>query len=335
MPDTIHTGVGTMKAIVQDTYGTADVLELRDIARPDIGDGEMLVRVHAAGVDPSVWHSMTGVPYIVRLMGFGLRAPKLPVRGLDVAGRVEQVGRNVTRFQPGDEVFGTCQGSFAEYARVRADRCLPKPASLSFEAAAAVPVSAITALQAVRDKGQLRAGQHVLVIGAGGGVGTYAVQIAKALGAEVTGVSSTAKTDLVRSIGADHTIDYTRDDPVDGSRRYDRNVDCAGNRPLRALRRALTPKGTLVIVGGEQGGRWLGGVQRLLHAALLSVVVGQRMVGLYADENAEDLGYLAELIEAGAVTPVLDRTFPLAEVPDAIRYVQEGRARGKVVVTVQ
>jgi NADPH:quinone reductase-like Zn-dependent oxidoreductase len=326
--------VATMKAIVQDTYGAADVLDLREIERPAIGDDEVLVRVHAAGIDPSVWHLMTGRPYMVRVMGYGLRAPKHPVRGLDVAGRVENVGANVTRFRTGDDVFGTCHGSFAEYARVREDRCLPKPAGMSFESAAAVPVSGITAVQAVRDKGQVQDGQHVLIIGAAGGVGTYAVQIAKALGATVTGVCSTNKTDLVRSIGADRVVDYTRSDPVDGSRHYDVIVDCGGNRPLRALRRALTPKGTLVIVGGEDGGRLLGGNQRLLQAAALSLVVGQRLVGVLADENVEDLRYLLDLIEAGAVTPVLDRTFPLIDVPDAIRYVQQGHARGKVVVTV-
>ncbi len=325
---------GTMKAVVQDTYGSADVLELREVERPAISDDEVLVRVHAAGVDPSVWHLMTGLPYIVRVMGYGLRAPKSPVRGLDVAGRVEEVGANVTRFRPGDDVFGTCHGSFAEYARVREDRCLTKPAGLPFEKAAVVPVSGITALQAVRDKGQVEAGQHVLVIGAGGGVGTYAVQIARALGATVTGVCSTAKVDLVRSIGANHVIDYTTSDPTDGSARYDLIVDCAGNRPLRSLRRALTPKGTLVIVGGEEAGRWLGGVQRLLRAAIVSLVVGQRLVGLLADENVEDLRYLLDLIETGTVTPVFDRSFPLAEVPDAIRYVQQGHARGKVAITV-
>src|SRR6266581_1052498 len=231
-----------MKAIVQDTYGSPDVLELRDIDKPVVGDDEVLVRVHAAGVDQGVWHLMAGMPYLLRLAGFGLRAPKNPVRGSDVAGRVEAVGENVTRFQPGDEVFGTCDGSFAEYASARADRLAPKPANLSFEQAAAVPTSGLAALQAVRDQGKVRPGQRVLIIGAGGGVGTFAVQIAKAGGAEVTGVSSASKTELVRSIGADHVIDYTREDFADGRNRYDVILDIAGNRSLSELRRALTPR---------------------------------------------------------------------------------------------
>jgi NADPH:quinone reductase-like Zn-dependent oxidoreductase len=323
-----------MRAMVQRTYGTPGVLQLGEIATPAIGDDEVLVRVHAAGVDQGVWHLMAGLPYLVRLAGVGLRAPKNPVRGYDVAGRVEAVGENVTRFQPGDEVFGTCRGSFAEYACARADRLVPKPATLTFEQAAAVPISGYAALQAVRDQGKVRPGQRVLIIGAGGGVGTFAVQLAKAFGAEVTGVSSTTKTELVRSIGADHVIDYTREDFADGRTRYDVILDIAGNRSLSHLRRALAPTGTLVIVGGEGGGRWLGGIDRQLRAQVLSLFARQKLGTWISKERKEDLETLRELLEAGTVTPVVDRTFPLREVPEAITYLREGRARGKVVITV-
>jgi NADPH:quinone reductase-like Zn-dependent oxidoreductase len=251
-----------------------------------------------------------------------------------VAGRVEAVGPNVTGSQPGDEVFGTCRGSFAEYACARADRLAPKPATLSFEQAAAVPVSGCTALQAVRDRGNVRPGQRVLIIGAGGGVGTFAVQLVKAYGAEVTGVCSTTKTDLVRSIGADHVIDYTREDFADGRNRYDVILDIAGNRSLSQLRGALTPKGTLVIVGGEEGGRWLGGIDRQLRALVLSPFVGQKLGTWIATQPKEDLEALRELLESGKVTPVVDKTFPLSEIPEAIRYLRNGRAHGKIVITV-
>jgi NADPH:quinone reductase-like Zn-dependent oxidoreductase len=324
-----------MKAIVQDTYGSVDVLELRDVDKPVAGDDEVLVKVQAAGVDQGVWHLMEGLPYLVRLMGFGLRAPKVGIRGTEVAGRVEAVGANVTSFRPGDEVFGSCEGSFAEYASARADKLAPKPANLGFEQAAAVPVSACTALHGLRDSAQVRAGQRVLIIGAGGGVGTFGVQLAKAFGAEVTGVCSTAKTDLVRSIGADHVVDYTREDFAEGRQRYEVILDTAGNRSLSQLRRALTPRGTLVIVGGEGGGRWTGGFERqILRAPLLSLVVGQKLRPLMSTERREDLEVLKELIEAGKVTPVVDSTYPLSEVPEAIRHMREGRARGKVVITV-
>ncbi len=323
-----------MKAIVQDRYGSADVLQFKDIDKPVPGADDVLIRVHAAGLDPSVWHIMTGEPYLVRLMGFGLRAPKVKVSGSDVAGRVEAVGTNVTEFQPGDEVFGTAAGSFAEYARARAGKLAPKPANLTFEQAAAVPISAITALQALRDRGRVKPGQQVLVIGAGGGVGTYAVQLAKAFGAEVTGVCSTSKVDLVRSIGADHVIDYTRDDIVDGAHRYDLILDTAGNRSLSHVRRALAPKGTLVLVGGEGGGRWTGGVEHLLGALVLSPFIGQKLRGLYSRERREDLEALKALIEDGKVTPVVDRTYQLSEAPAAIREWAKGHARGKVVITV-
>jgi NADPH:quinone reductase-like Zn-dependent oxidoreductase len=323
-----------MNAVVQDTYGSPDVLELREIDKPVAGENEVLLRVHAAGVDQGVWHMMAGLPYLIRIAGFGLRAPKNPVRGYDVAGRVEAVGENVTRFRPGEEVFGTCRGSFAEYACARADRLAPRPANLSFEQAAAVPISGYAALQAVRDQGKVRPGQRVLIIGAGGGVGTFAVQLAKAFGAEVTGVSSTTKTELVRSIGADHVIDYTREDFADGRNRYDVILDIAGNRSLSHLRRALAPEGTLVIVGGEGGGRWFGGIDRQLRAHLLSPFVRQKLGTWISKESEEDLEALHELLEAGKVTPVVDRTFPLGEVPEAVRYLREGRARGKVVITV-
>jgi NADPH:quinone reductase-like Zn-dependent oxidoreductase len=325
-----------MKAIVQDAYGSADVLELREIDKPEPNDGEVLLRVHAAGVDPGVWHLMTGRPYLVRAMGFGLRAPKVRVRGRDVAGVVESTGGNVTRFKAGDEVFGTAEGSFAEYVCAREDRLAPKPANLSFEQAAAVPISGLTALQGLRDAGKIQPGQKVLVIGAAGGVGSFAVEIAKAYGAEVTGVCSTNKMDLVRSIGASYVIDYTREDFADGPRRYDVILDTAGNRSLTHLRRALTPKGTLVIVGGEGGGgRWLGGFDRqIFRAPLLSIFVGQTMRPLVSTESVNDLLALKELIEAGKVTPVVDRTYPLSQAPEAIRYLAEGHARGKVVISV-
>jgi NADPH:quinone reductase-like Zn-dependent oxidoreductase len=323
-----------VKAIVQDRYGSPDVLELRDIDQPVVGDDDVLVRVHAAGVDQGVWHLMAGLPYLIRIAGFGLRAPKNAIRGYDVAGRVEAIGERVTAFRPGDEVFGTCRGSFAEYACARVDRLAPKPPNLTFAQAAAVPISGYAALQAVRDRGKVQAGQRVLVIGAGGGVGTFAVQLAKVFGAEVTGVCSTTKVELVQSIGADHVIDYTREDFADGRGRYDVILDIAGNRSLSHLRRALTPKGTLVIVGGEGGGKWFGGNGRQLKALVLSPFVRQKLGTWISTERAEDLQVLRELLETGKVTPVVDRTFALSEVREAIRYLREGRARGKVVITV-
>jgi NADPH:quinone reductase-like Zn-dependent oxidoreductase len=323
-----------MKAIVQDTYGSADVLELRDIDKPEIGDDEVLVRIHAAGVDQGVWHVMTGLPYPIRLAGYGLRAPKTPVPGADVAGVVEAVGNDVTRFQPGDEVFGIGKGSYAEYARAREDKLAPKPASLTFEQAAAVAISGLPALQGLRDHGKVRQGQKVLIIGASGGVGTYAVQLAKAFGADVTGVCSTTKVDMVRSIGADHVIDYTHDDFAEGEQRYHVILDIGGNSSLSRLRRALTTKGTLVIVGGETDGRWLGGTDRQIRALLLSPFVGQKLGTFVSRENHEDMIVLTDLIEAGKVTPVIDRTYPLSEVPEAIRYMRNGHAGGKVVITV-
>jgi NADPH:quinone reductase-like Zn-dependent oxidoreductase len=323
-----------MKAIVQNTYGSADVLELRDIGKPEIAAGEVLIRVHAAGVDRGVWHLMTGLPYPVRLAGNGLRTPKTPVPGTNVAGVVEAVGHEVTRFQPGDEVFGIGKGTFAEYARAPENKLAPKPANLTFEQAAAVPVSGLTALQGLRDHGRVQPGQTVLITGASGGVGTFAVQLAAAFGAQVTGVCSTTKVDLVRSIGADHVIDYTREDFADGKQRYDVILDIGGNPSLSRLRRALTPKGTLVIAGGETRGRWLAGTDRQLRALLLSRFVGQKLTTFICRENHEDLLVLKELIEAGKITPVIDRSYPLSEVPKAIRYLEQGHARGKVVITV-
>jgi NADPH:quinone reductase-like Zn-dependent oxidoreductase len=324
----------SMKAIVRDTYGSPDVLELREIDMPEFADEEVLVHVHAAGVGRDVWHIMTGLPYPIRLAGYGLRAPKNPVIGSDMAGIVEAVGKNVTRFQPGDEVFGIGKGSYAEYVCAREDKLAPKPTNLTFEQAAVVAIMGSTALQALRDHGKVRQGQEVLIIGASGGVGTYAVQIAKAFGANVTGVCSTTKVEMVLSIGADHVIDYRREDFSEGDQRYDLILDIGGNSTLSRLRRALASRGSLVIVGGEGGGRWLGGTDRQLRAMMLSPFVGQKLGTFVNKENHEDLIVLKELIESGKVTPVIDRTYPLAEVPEAIRYLEEGHARGKVVISV-
>src|SRR5215203_5703730 len=264
-----------MKAIVQDEYGSPDVLELRDIDIPEIAHDEVLVRVHAAGVGRDVWHVMAGLPFPIRLAGYGLRAPKNPVLGSDVAGVVEAVGKDVSRFRPGDEVFGIGKGSYAEYARAPEDKLAPKPENLTFEQAAVLAIYGSTALQALRDHGKVEPGQEVLVIGASGGVGTYAVQIAKAFGVQVTGVCSTQKVEVVRSIGADYVIDYRREDFAEGDKRYDLILDIGGNSSLTRLRRALASRGTLVIVGGEGGGRWLGGLERQLWATMLSPFVSQ------------------------------------------------------------
>jgi len=325
-----------MRAIVQDEYG-ADleaVLRLAEIAKPTIGDDEVLVHVRAASVDRGTWHVMAGRPYLIRALGFGLRAPKAPNPGRSLAGTVESVGKNVTELAAGDEVYGSCDGSFAEYARVAVNKLALKPENLSYETAASCPISAIAALQAVRDKAKVHAGQKVLIIGASGGVGTFAVQLAKAFGAEVTGVCSTAKVDMVRAIGADHIIDYTREDFTDGKRRYDVIVDTGGNRRLSQLRRALTTTGTLVIVGGETEGRWLGGFDRQIRAHLMSLVVSQNLGTLTSSENSADLVALKELIESGKVTPRVDKTYPLGDVPMAIRYMTDGHAGGKVVISV-
>jgi NADPH:quinone reductase-like Zn-dependent oxidoreductase len=329
-------GRKTMTAIVQDEYGPApeDVLRIDEIDTPPIEADEVLVRVHAASVDRGTWHVMAGLPYPIRLAGFGLRRPKYRNPGRNLAGTVEAVGGSVTRFKPGDAVFGIGDASFAEYARARPDKLAPKPANLSLDQAAAVPISALTALQAVRDHGQVQAGQRVLIVGASGGVGTFAIQIAKSFGAEVTGVCSTAKVDAVRALGADHVVDYTSDDFADGERRYDVILDIGGNRRLAHLRRALTPRGRLVIVGGETDGRWLGGIDRQLRALLLSPFVGQKLGTFVASENAEDLMALRGLIDSDQLAPAIDRSYPLSEVAAAIRYMLDGHARGKLVVTV-
>jgi NADPH:quinone reductase-like Zn-dependent oxidoreductase len=329
------TGAETMRAIAQDHYGSDpdEVLELVETARPTIGDDEILVRVAAAGVDRGTWHCMTGMPYAMRMAGFGVRAPKALNPGRSFAGTVESVGKDVPDFGRGAEVYGSCSGSFAEYARVSTSMLAVKPANLTFEQAAAVPISGSTALQGIR-KANVEAGQKVLIVGASGGVGSFAVQIAKAFGAEVTGVCGTDKVDLVRELGADHVVDYMRDDFADGTVRYDAILDIAGNRRLSALRRALTRNGSLVIVGGETGGRWLGGFDRSLRAVLLSPWVTQAMGMLTSTENAADLNILRDLIQNGQVVPAIDRTFPMDRTADAVRYMSEGQVRGKIVITI-
>ena len=328
--------VATMTAIVHDDYGTIpeDVLRLEEVGKPTIADDRVLVRVHATSVDRGTWHIMAGLPYPIRVAGFGLRRPKYLNPGRSLAGTVEAVGNDVTGFKPGDEVFGICDGSFAEYVSVRTDKLAPKPTNLSFDAAAAVPISGLAALQAVRDHGGVEAGQTVLIVGASGGVGSFAVQIAKAYGADVTGVCSTAKVDMVRALGADHVIDYSREDFADGQHRYDVILDIGGNRRLSHLRRALTPKGRLVIVGGETDGRWLGGTDRQLRAQLLSLFVSQKLGTFISSENAADLIALRDLIEAGKLMPAIDRTYPLSDVATAIRDLIDGHARGKIVITM-
>ena len=322
-----------MRAVVQDSYGSADVLQSARIDRPDIADHEVLLQVHAAGVDRGTWHLMTGTPYLMRVIGFGFRRPRNRVPGVDVAGTVVAVGSAVTRFAVGDEVFGMSRGSFAEYAAAREDKLAHKPANASFEQAAVVGISGGTALQALT-AGQVRAGQRVLIIGASGGVGSFAVQLAKAFGAEVTGVCGTNKLDLVTGLGADHVVDYTREDFADGSHYYDLIIDIAGNSPLSRLRRALTPTGTAVIVGGESKGNLTGGIDRQLRALILTRFVGQRLTGLASKERASDLTILADHIAAGTVTPSIDRTYPLDQVPTAMRHLEAGDVKGKVAITI-
>ena len=329
-------GRTTMTAIVQDRYRAAPegLFRLVEIDRPVVGDGEVLVRVHAASVDRGTWHIMAGLPYPIRLAGFGLRRPKYANPGRNLAGTVEAVGADVAGLAPGDEVFGMSTSTFAEYATARTDKLSTKPANISFDQAAAVPVSGGTALQAVRDHGRVQAGEKVLIIGASGGVGSFAVQIAKAFGAEVTGVCSTGKVDMVRALGADAVLDYTREDFAAGGSRYEVILDIGGNARLSRLRRALTPRGRLVIVGGETDGRLLGGTSRQIRAQLLSPFIGQKLGTFVASENAADLSALRDLIEAGKLTPVIDRTYPLAEAPAAIRRLLDGQARGKIVISV-
>jgi NADPH:quinone reductase-like Zn-dependent oxidoreductase len=321
-----------MRAVIQDRYGSSEVLRPARVPRPAIADHQVLVHVSAAGLDRGTEHLMTGKPYVMRLVS-GLRRPKNPISGRDVAGTVAAVGSSVTRFAVGDEVYGVAPGSFAEYAAAPENKLARKPVNLSFAQAAVVPVSAGTALQALVDAGRLQAGQSVLVVGASGGVGTYAVQLAKAFGAEVTGVASTAKVDLVTSLGADHVIDYTREDFTDGTRRYDLVLDIGGSTSVRRLRRALRPRGTLVFVGGENAGS-LTGMSRQLRGALISPFLKQRLVLLIAKERASDYETLTDLLEAGKVIPSLDRTYPLDQVPDAMRLLESGQVRGKVAITV-
>ncbi|WP_426575044.1 NAD(P)-dependent alcohol dehydrogenase [Aquihabitans sp. McL0605] len=324
-----------MRAVVQDRYGSDPdaVLAVAEVARPAIGADDVLVRVAAAGVDMGTWHCMTGMPYAMRLTGFGLRSPSALNPGRGLAGTVEAVGSSVSSLSPGDEVYGSGDGSFAEYASVPADQLARKPWNLTFVQSAAVPISGATALQALRKAGT-QPGQRVLVIGASGGVGSFAVQIAKAMGAVVTGVCSTPKVDFVEALGADRVVDYLVEDVDDGSQEYDVIIDIGGSRRLPDLRRALDPRGTLVIVGGETGGRWLGGFDRSLRAVLISPFVGQTLGLLASTEEAASLDDLRGMIESGQVTPAIDRTFPMADVAGAVRHVEEGRPRGKVVITI-
>lgn len=321
-----------MRAVIQREFGTADTLRIGQLERPVPAAKEVLVKVVAAGLDRGTWHAMTGTPYLGRLV-FGMRVPKNPVLGLDVAGVVEAVGSEVTRFKVGDEVFGTAKGTFAEYTVGREDKLAPKPARLSFEQAAVIPVSASTALQGLRDAGRLQPGQSVLIVGASGGVGTYAVQLAKALGAEVTGVASTDKLDLVRFLGADHVIDYTTEDFADGSHRYDLIVDIGGRRRVSDLRRALTPKGTIVLLGGEDGGKLSGGMARQLRALAESPFRGQRATMFVAKQSRAYLDTLSDFVDAGQLTPSIDQEYPLAEMPAAMRRLVAGKVRGKIAIT--
>ena len=336
-----------MKAIVQDTYGSPDVLELREIEKPVVREDEVLVRVRAASVHPDVWHVLTGLPYVLRIMGAGLRKPKNPVPGTDVAGLVESVGKSVTRFRLGDEVFGetirgrqwTNGGAYAEYATAPEDALALKPANVTFEQAAAVPTSGLIALAALRDDGKIQPGERVLVNGAGGGVGAAAVQLARALGADVTGVDSTNKLDMVRSIGADRVIDYTQEDFTRGGERYDLIIDIPGNHSLSDCRRALTPEGTYVLVGHDNYGhgmhRWVGSLPRMFKLVAMSPFVSQLPeVRFSAPDKKESMAVLKELLESGKLTPYIDRTYALSEVPEAIRYLQGGHAKGKVVITM-
>ena len=323
-----------MQAITYHRYGPPDVLELETVELPALGDDEVLVRVRAASVNPRDWHYLRGLPYIMRPIG--LRIPKDGGLGSDMAGQVEAVGRAVTRFRPGDEVYAfVLAGGFAEYARVPENVLGPKPANLSFEQAAAVPLAALTALQGLRDHGRVQPGQRVLIIGASGGVGTFAVQLAKLFGAEVTGVCSTRNLELVRSLGADHVIGYTREDFAGNGRRYDLVFQLAGTRSPAAIRRALTPKGRLILSSGESSGRWVGPMDRIVKAAALSPFVPQTLAPFEAKQSRDDLQVLKDLIEAGKLTPVIDRTYPLRETPEALRYLEKGHARGKVVITVR
>jgi NADPH:quinone reductase-like Zn-dependent oxidoreductase len=321
-----------MKAIVCSTYGPPTALRLAEIDQPAAGDGEVLIRVHAASVNPLDWHLMRGRPYLLRLMS-GLRQPKDSRVGRDVAGRVEAVGRNVTGFGPGDEVFGACRGACAEVACAAESALARKPENVTFEQAAAVPVAALTALQALRDTGRIQAGHRVLINGAAGGVGTFAVQLAKSFRAEVTGVCSTRNVELVRSLGADRVIDYAQEDFTRGGERYDLMLDAVGNHSLSACRRVLQPRGTYVLVGAPDG-RWIGGIARFIQVQVLSPFVRKSLLAMMTKVSPDDLSLLRELLAAGKLRPVIDRSYELSEVPQAIAYLEEGHARGKVVITV-
>ncbi|MEU1407432.1 NAD(P)-dependent alcohol dehydrogenase [Streptomyces sp. NPDC005728] len=328
-------GTETMTAVVQERYGSEPeaVMRTARLVRPGIGTAEILVRVRASSVDRGTWHMMAGLPYAVRPVS-GLRRPKLPNPGRTIAGVVEAVGSAVTGFALGDEVYGTAAAAFAEYAAARPDRIAPKPAGLTFEEAATVPVSALTALQAVRDKGKIQEGQQVLITGAAGGVGTFAVQVAHTFGARVTAVASTRKLDAVRALGADHVIDYTREDFLAGPRRYDAIIDIAGNRGLQDLRRVLKPRGRLIITGGETNGAWLGGTDRQLRAQMLSPFTGQHLGTFISSEHADGLRDLTALIDAGALRPVVDRVYPLTDTAAAVRHLLDGRVTGKLALTL-
>ena len=323
-----------MKAIVQERFGPPDVLRFEDTDRPDVGADDVLVRVHAAALNPYDWHMLRGDPYVARLMGVGLTKPKARVAGVDAAGVVEAVGSNVRELRPGDEVLGRFRGAFAEYACAVQDDVVPKPAGLTFEQAAAVPMAATTALRGIRDVGEVKAGQRVLVIGAGGGIGTFAVQIAAALDAEVTGVCSTGNVELVRSLGAAQVFDYTKEDFTAGPTRYDVILDNVSNLPLAKLRGALTTKGTLVLNGGGSPGHVFGPIAGLLKAVVVNLFVSQRLRPLPSKPTREELLTVTELIESGRLTPIVDRTYPLADTAEGLRYVEQGHARGKVIITV-
>jgi NADPH:quinone reductase-like Zn-dependent oxidoreductase len=324
-----------MQAVARDEYGSADVLELRTVDRPDIAPDEVLIEVHAAGVDRGVWHLMTGKPYLIRVAGFGVFKPKNPVLGLDVAGRVVAIGNNVTRFEPGDEVFGITNGSYADFATADQNKLAKKPANATFEQAAVAAISGITALEALTDVGRLQPGQKVLIIGASGGVGTFAVQLAKQLGGDVTAVGGHDTADMMRSLGADDVFDYTLEDFVDSARRYDLILDIAGRNSIRRLRSVLTPKGTVVIVGGEDGGKWTGGVGRQLRAMLLSPFIRHRLTTFISKEHYTNIERLAEHIGSGAVVSVIGRRFGLHDVPAAIRHLERGQSSGKSVIVVR
>ena len=326
---------GLMKAVVQDRFGPPDTLQLVDAKRPEIGSADVLLRVHAAAVNPYDWHMVRGDPRVARLMGgVGLTRPKARIAGVDVAGRVQDIGDDVHGLRPGDEVFGFARGAFAEYATADAALVVPKPAGLSFEQAAALPMAAVTALHAIRDRGHVQPGQRVLVNGAAGGVGTFAVQIAAALGAEVTGVCSARNTELVRSIGATHVVDYASEDFADGPGRYDVILDNVGNRSIRDLRRAATPTGIVIVNGGGAPGHIIGAVGSILRAAIINLFVRQRITMVPTTWSRDDLLAVAELVDAGTLRPVVDRTYPLADTAAGLRYVEAGHAQGKVVITV-